>query len=136
MPQAYSTRIICLEGGRMTFEPFDIEEAIRKVREYAEKRLAENKSADEFVQIGEADGFKLYLVAGKTMRSETTGTFHENPRDVFMLLLEGSMEFAFENGGKKTVKKGQYFVLPKHVGHSCIFRKITIALEGVYEKGS
>jgi quercetin dioxygenase-like cupin family protein len=119
----------------MTFKPFDIEEAIRKVRECPEKRLAENKSADEFVQIGEADGFKLYVVAGKTMRSETTGSFHENLRDVFMLLPEGSMEFAFENGGKKTVKKGQYFVLPKHVRHSCIFRKMTIALEGVYEKG-
>lgn len=93
------------------------------------------------MQIGEADGFKLYVVAGKSIKSsarikgETTCPLHENPRDVFMLLLEGSMEFAFENGEKKTVKNGQYFVLPKHARYSCIFKKMTIALEGVYEKG-
>ena len=117
----------------MTLTPLDIEEAIRKVRESAEKRLAKNKNADEFVQIGEADGFKLYVTAGKTIRNKNY--LHENPRDVFMLLLQGCMEFTFENGEKKTVRKGQYFVLPKHSKHGCIFKKMTIALEGVYEKG-
>jgi len=119
----------------MGLKPFHIEEAIRKVRESADRELAKSKDADEFVQIGEADGFKPYVVAGKTIRGKTTISLHENPRDVFMLLLEGSMEFAFENGEKTTVKKGQCFVLPKHVRHSCIFKKMTIALEGVYEKG-
>jgi quercetin dioxygenase-like cupin family protein len=117
------------------FKPFDIEEAIHKAKESAEKKLAKNKNADEFVQIGEADGFKLYVVAGNTVKGEKTISLHENPRDVFMLLLEGSIEFAFENGEKMAVKKGQCFVLPKHVKHSCIFKKMTIALEGVYEKG-
>ena len=127
--------MICLEGGRITFEPFDIEEAIRKVRESARKKLTENKNADEFEQIGEVDGFKLYVTAGKTIRSELTTPLHTNPRDVFMLLLEGSMEFEFEGGEKRIVKKGQCFILPKHVRHSCVFKKMTIALEGVYEKG-
>ena len=112
-----------------------MKKAIRNVRESAEKRLARNKSADEFVQIGEADGFKLYVTAGKTISNKTTISLHENPRDVFMLLLQGCVEFTFENGEKKTVRKGQYFVLPKHTKHGCIFKKMTIALEGVYEKG-
>jgi len=57
--------------------------------------LARNKNADEFVQIGEADGFKLYATSGKTIRGKTTVSFHENPRDVFMLL-EGDTEFTLK----------------------------------------
>lgn len=57
-----------------------------------------------------------------------------NQRDVFMLVLKGEMEFAFESGEKTIVKSGEHFVLPKHLKHSCIFSKMTIAVEGVYEK--
>jgi len=62
-------------------------------------------------------------------------SFHENPRDVFMLLIEGEIEFMFERGGKTTVKAGECFVLPKHLKHHCVFQKLTIVIEGVYEKG-
>jgi quercetin dioxygenase-like cupin family protein len=132
--KACSPKLKQLDVDKMGLKLSDIDEAIRKVRELAYRELAKGKNADEFVQIGEADGFKLYVVAGKTI-SKKIVSLHENPRDVFMLLLEGNMEFAFENGEKATVKKGQYFVLPKHVRHSCTFKKMTIALEGVYEKG-
>jgi len=52
-----------------------------------------------------------------------------------MLLLEGEMEFTFENMKKTTVKAGQCFVLLKHLKHHCVFKKMTVAIEGVYEKG-
>jgi quercetin dioxygenase-like cupin family protein len=52
-----------------------------------------------------------------------------------MLVLEGELEFTFKDGEKAVVKPGQCFVLPKHVKHKCVFRKLTVAIEGVYEKG-
>ena len=52
-----------------------------------------------------------------------------------MLVLEGEIEFTFEKGEEATVKAGECFVLPKHLKHRCVFRKMTVALEGVYEKG-
>lgn len=112
-----------------------LEEAILEARKLAERKLAAGESADEFVDIGEADGFKLYVAAGKTIKHEAQISFHENLRDVFMLVLEGEIEFTFEKGEKTTVEAGECFVLPKHVRHHCVFKKMTIALEGVYEKG-
>lgn len=41
-----------------------LEDAISEVKRLAEKSAVE-ESADEFVQIVEADGFKLYVPAGK-----------------------------------------------------------------------
>jgi len=112
-----------------------LEDAISEVKRLAEEKLARGESADEFVQIGEADGFKLYVTAGKTIKDEFPMSFHENPRDVFMLVLE-EVEFTFEKGEKKvTVKIGQCFVLPKQLKHHCVFRKMTVAIEGVYERG-
>jgi len=112
-----------------------LEDAISEVKRLAEEKLATGESADEFVEIGEADGFKLYVTAGKTIKDRTPKSFHENPRDVFMLVLEGEIEFTFEGGEKTIVKAGECFVLPKHLKHHCVFKKITIAIEGVYEKG-
>jgi len=113
-----------------------LEDAISEVKRLAEEKLARGESADEFVQIGEADGFKLYVTAGKTIKDEFPMSFHENPRDVFMLVFEGEVEFTFEKGEKKvTVKIGQCFVLPKQLKHHCVFRKMTVAIEGVYERG-
>ena len=111
-----------------------LEDAISEAKRLAEKS-AVKESADDFVEIGEADGFKLYITAGKTIRDEFPVSFHENPRDVFMLVLEGEIEFRFEKGEKTVVKAGECFVLPKHLQHHCIFNKMTIAIEGVYEKG-
>lgn len=51
-----------------------------------------------------------------------------------MLLLEGEMEFTFEKGEKAVAKAGECFVLPKHLQYPCVFNKMTIAIEGVYEK--
>jgi hypothetical protein len=45
----------------------NLKNAISQVRELAEGKLAEGKNADEFVEIGEADGFKIYATAGKTI---------------------------------------------------------------------
>lgn len=112
-----------------------LEDAISEARRLAEEKLAEGENADEFVEICEADGFKLYVTSGKTIKDESPISFHDNPRDVFMLVLEGEIEFAFEKGEKTTVKAGESFVLPKHLKHHCIFKKMTIAIEGVYEKG-
>jgi len=112
-----------------------LEDAISEVKRLAEEKLARGESADEFVQIGEADGFKLYVTAGKTIKDEFPMSFHENPRDVFMLVLEGEVEFTFEKGERVTVKIGQCFVLPKQLKHHCVFRKMTVAIEGVYERG-
>ncbi len=52
-----------------------------------------------------------------------------------MLVLEGEIEFTFEKQEKTTVKAGECFVLPKHLKHHCVFKKMTIAIEGVYEEG-
>ena len=90
-------------------------------------------NADEFLEIAQADGFKIYVTAGKTI-DDSPYSFHENPRDVFMWIIEGEIEFKFEDETKTIVKSGEYFVLPKHLKHQCIFRKLTIAVEGVYQK--
>ncbi|MDI6905398.1 MAG: cupin domain-containing protein [Candidatus Bathyarchaeia archaeon] len=113
----------------------NLQEAISEAKKVAEKKLAIGENADDFVEIGEADGFKLYVTAGKTIKDEFPISFHENPRDVFMLVLEGEIEFTFERGEKTIVKGGECFVLPKHLKHHCVFKKMTIAIEGVYEKG-
>jgi len=81
-----------------------LEEAISEAKRLAEEKLARGENADEFVEIGEADGFKLYITAGKTIKDEFPISFHENPRDVFMLILEGEIEFTFERGEKTIVK--------------------------------
>lgn len=112
-----------------------LDEATSNVKKLAEKRLAEDKSADEFVEIVETDGFKIYATVGKIANATENGSLHENPRDVFIPALEGEIEFTFENGERTTVKAGEWFVLPKRLKHRCIFKKMTIAIEGVYEKG-
>ncbi len=111
-----------------------IQEAIREARRLAESKLAEGRNADEFVEIAQADGFKIYVTAGKTIE-DSAFSFHENPRDVFMWIIEGEIEFKFGDERKTVVKSGECFVLPKHLKHQCIFKKLTIAVEGVYEKG-
>jgi len=85
-----------------------LEDAISEAKRLAEEKLAVEESADEFVEIGEADGFKLYVTAGKTVKNEFPFSFHENPRDVFMLVLEGEIEFTFEKGEKTVVKAGEF----------------------------
>jgi quercetin dioxygenase-like cupin family protein len=112
-----------------------LEEAISTAKRLAEDKLAAGENADEFVEIGEIDGAKLYVAAGKTIKVQISERLHENRRDVFMYLLEGEIEFTFENGKKQIVEAGECFVLPKRVKHLCISRKMTIAIEGVYEKG-
>lgn len=112
-----------------------IQDAISKVKKLAEDKIAKNENADEFVEIAEADDFKIYVAAGETVTKSTVGEMRESPRDVFMLVLEGEVEFTFEKGERQTVKAGECFVLPKHLLHQCVFKKMTIALEGVYEKG-
>lgn len=112
-----------------------LKEAIGKVKKLAEDELAIGEDGDEFVEIGEADGFKIYVAAGKTIKDFSQGSFHQNPRDVFMLVLEGEVEFTVEKGEKAIVKAGQCFVLPKHWNHRCVFKKMTLAITGVYEKG-
>jgi len=52
-----------------------------------------------------------------------------------MLVLEGEIEFTFQISEKKVVKAGECFVLSKHVTNCCVFKKITVAIEGVYKKG-
>jgi len=113
----------------------DLKKAISKAKKLAEDKLSMGENADEFVEIGEADGFKIYVTAGKTIKDSPPDSLHENPSDVFMLLLEGEIEFTFEKGEKTTVKAGQCFILPKHLKHHCAFKNMTIAIEGVYEKG-
>jgi mannose-6-phosphate isomerase-like protein (cupin superfamily) len=112
-----------------------LENAILKARRLAENKTAKNESADEFVEIGDADGFKIYVTAGKTIKDQSPHVLHENSRDVFMLVLHGEIEFEFENEEKTAVKANECFVLPKHTKHRCIFKEMTVALEGVYEKG-
>lgn len=110
-------------------------EAVQTAQKLAQDKLAKGENADEFVELGETDGFKLYVTAGRTIQNEAPASFHENPRDVFMLLLKGEMWLTFENGEKAIIKKGQYLILPKHLRHNCVFKKMTVTLEGVYEKG-
>ena len=112
-----------------------LERTISKVKKLAENKLAEGISADEFLEIGNADNFKIYVAVGKTIGNPAPHSFHENPRDVFMLVLEGEIEFIFRNGERTTVKRGQCFVLPKHMKHQCVFRELTVCVEGVCEKG-
>jgi hypothetical protein len=47
-----------------------LEDAISEAKRLAEEKLAVGESPDEFVEIGEADGFKLYITAGKTVKDE------------------------------------------------------------------
>lgn len=110
-----------------------LEDAISKARSLALEKLAKGEDADEFMEIAEADGFKIYVAVGKTISASVE--FHENPRDVFMLVLEGEIKFHFEDGEKTVVKAGDCFVLPKHLKHSCVFKELTVVVEGVYEKG-
>jgi quercetin dioxygenase-like cupin family protein len=56
-------------------------------------------------------------------------------QEMFMLVLEGEIEFTFERGKRTIVKAGECFTLPKHVNHHCVFKKLTIAIEGVHKKG-
>jgi mannose-6-phosphate isomerase-like protein (cupin superfamily) len=102
------------------------EEAVLEAKRLAKKKLAMGENADEF---------KLYITAGKTIRDYSPVSFHENPRDVFMLVLKGEAEFTFAQGEKTVVKTGECFVLPKHLEHHCAFKKMTIAFEGVYARG-
>ena len=113
----------------------DFEKAILKAKKSAENKIAKCKNADEFVEIGNADGFKIYVTAGKTLKDKSPQALHENSRDVFMLVLQGEIEFKFENEEKTIVKANECFVLPKHMKHSCVFKEMTVAVEGVYEKG-
>ena len=84
-----------------------LEDAISKAKRLAEEKLARGESADESVEIGEADGFRLYVTAGKTIKDESPISFHENSRDVFMLVLEGEIEFTFENQERASNNKSQ-----------------------------
>lgn len=118
----------------MKMSLFEFEEARLKASKLAEAKLARGENADEFVQLAEVDGFKLYVCAGKTIKTLGKEHFHSNPRDCFHLLLQGEMELTFENSEKINVAKGQYFVLPKGVEHRASFKGLTIALVGVYEK--
>ena len=113
----------------------NLEKAILKAKKLAENKIAKSENADEFVEIGNADGFKIYVTAGKTLKDKSPQVLHENPRDVFMLVFQGEIEFKFENGEKTIVKANECFVLPKHMKHRCVFKEMTIAVEGVYEKG-
>lgn len=112
-----------------------LEEAVLRAKKLADDKLAKGENADEFVLIGEADDFRLYITAGKTVKETYPEGLHENPRDVFMLILEGQLELAFKNGAKQIFKTRECFVLPKHTKHKCVFKKMTVALEGVYEEG-
>ena len=112
----------------------DFEKAILKAKKLAENKIAKGENADEFVEIGNADGFKIYVTAGRTLKDKSPQILHENPRDVFILVLQGEIEFKFENEEKAIVKSNECFVLPKHMKHNCVFKEMTVAVEGVYEK--
>jgi len=71
----------------MKMSVFQFDEAKLKARELAEAKLAKGENADEFVQIAEVNGFKLYVCAGKTIKTPGKERFHSNPRDCFHLLL-------------------------------------------------
>lgn len=112
----------------------DIEKEIRTAKRLAREKTAKGEEADEFVEIGDADGFKLYVAASES-KQQKPSSFHENARDVFMYIIDGRMRLTFEDGEKVVIKKGQCFVLPKRLRHQCFFEKLTVTLEGVYEKG-
>lgn len=73
-----------------------LDEATSNVKKLAEKRFAEDKSANEFVEIVETDGFKIYATAGKIANAKENGSLHENPRDVFVLVIEGKKSSCLE----------------------------------------
>jgi quercetin dioxygenase-like cupin family protein len=120
--------------GKVMLKISSLESKISKVKKLVEDKLARGQSADEFEEIGEADGFKIYVTAGKTI-GESVQSFHENQRDVFILILEGEVEFTFKSGDRATAKSGEYFVLPQYLKHICNFKRLTVTLEGVYEEG-
>ena len=78
----------------------NLQQAILKAKKLAENKINKHQNADEFVEIAEADGFKIYVAVGKTVEGKGPMAMHENPRDVFMLVLHGKMGLAFENGEK------------------------------------
>lgn len=120
-PRLFALKIVSLEN------------AISKAKELARSKQSKGLNVDEFLEIGEADGFKIYITAGKTV-GDSPYPFHENLRDVFMLIIEGEVDFLFQNGRRMTAKAGECFVLRKNLKHQCIFKTLTIALEGVFEK--
>lgn len=67
----------------------NLKDAISKVKQLVESKIADGKDADEFVEIAETDGYKIYVTVGKTIKNDALNSFHSNARDVFMLLLEG-----------------------------------------------
>ena len=109
-----------------------MEDAISEAKRLAEK-LAVKESADEFVEIGEADRFKLYVTSGKIIKEELPISFHENPRDVFMFVLEGEIEFTSERGEKNSESR-RMLCSTKTLNVSLVFKKMAIAIE-VYKKG-
>jgi hypothetical protein len=44
-----------------------LENAISEAKELAKNKLTRGTNADEFVRIGEADGFRIYVTVGKTL---------------------------------------------------------------------
>jgi len=44
-----------------------IHEAILEAKRLADGKLTKGISADEFVEVGDVDGFKVYVTAGKTL---------------------------------------------------------------------
>lgn len=75
----------------------NLQVAISEAKRLAEQKIAVGEGADEFFEIAEADGFKIYIAAGKTLKGHGPPTLHMNQRDVFMLVLKGEMEFTFES---------------------------------------
>jgi len=53
---------------RKLLEIVNLKEAISKAKKLAEEKLAKGEDADEFVEIAETDGFKIYITAGKTIK--------------------------------------------------------------------
>jgi hypothetical protein len=64
--------------------------AIIKARKLSEDRLARGGNANEFIEIGEVDGFKMCIAAGKTLSVSAARFFHEKPRDVSYYCLKGN----------------------------------------------
>ena len=57
-----------------------LQDAISRAKELAKNKPAEGLNVDEFLEIGEADGFKIYVTAGETV--DAPYHMHENPKDV------------------------------------------------------
>jgi len=53
----------------------NLEKAILEAKKLAKKKLAIGDNADQFVEIGEADGFKLYATTGKTIKMRSQFLF-------------------------------------------------------------